>query len=94
MIKLQLDGVKCVDDIKAAIYRALAGETIVSYNKEVGELFAENYPDCEVFHREILNESVSIWNQNLKTSDFYQVRIWEHYCDPGSCDYIYSYEVI
>lgn len=84
---------KSVQDIEKTINDALEYDEVVKNEEEAQQWFKAAEMDGELISRDILNTCVSIWNEEMKGEEIYRVVIYEHYIDPGSMDYVYSYEI-
>lgn len=78
-----------VDEIK----RALEHEVIVASDEEAEQYFAECGVPGPVLHRRIVYALVECWDAEDERERAYEVTITEHYTDPGSTDYLYSYYI-
>ena len=91
MKKIQFNNVKSREDIERIITDALQYETIVDDEAAAQAYFRECEMDGDVISRDIVNTRVSIWNEENESEEEYTVRVYEHYIDSGSMDYVYSY---
>ena len=66
---------------------------MVDDRKGAEQWFKDAEMDGDVISRDVVNTQVSIWNEEMNGEELYRVRIYEHYIDPGSVDYVYSYEI-
>lgn len=93
MKQITFDKCKSYEDIENAIVEALQYDTIVDDEKAAEAYFRECEMEGEVISRDIVNTRVSIWNEEMNGEEEYSVRVYEHYIDPGSVDYVYSYSI-
>ena len=84
---------KSYEDIENAIVEALQYDTIVDDEKAAEAYFRECEMEGDVISRDIVNTRVSVWNEEMNGEEEYSVRVYEHYIDPGSVDYVYSYSI-
>lgn len=85
---------KSVEDIEKVIQKCLEYDEVVNNKEEAQQWFKAAEMEGDVISRDILNTIVRIWNTEKNGEEFYRVVIYEHYIDPGSMDYVYSYEII
>lgn len=92
----RFDFTKCRNeaDIRSVILTALENEIVVSSDEDARTFFKEQAFDGEVTTRTIVSEQVSIWNEEMNGEEVYNVMVWEHYTDPGSFDYVYTFDII
>lgn len=84
---------KSYEDIEAVCLAALEYDELVDDRKGAEQWFKDAEMDGDVISRDVVNTQVSIWNEEMNGEELYSVRIYEHYIDPGSVDYVYSYEI-
>jgi len=84
---------KSYEDIEATILAALEYDELVDDEAGARQWFKDAEMDGDVISRDVVNTQVSIWNEEMNGEELYRVRIYEHYIDPGSVDYVYSYEI-
>ena len=82
---------KSYEDIEATVLAALEYDELVDDEAAARQWFKDAEMDGDVISRDIVNTQVSIWNEEMNGEELYRVRIYEHYIDPGSVDYVYSY---
>lgn len=91
--KLQFDNVKSVEEIKAIIEDALQYDNLVENKQEAEQFFRDAEMEGDMITRDVISTTVSIWNEEMQGEEVYDVRVREHYIDPGSVDYVYSYSI-
>ena len=91
MKQIKFNNVKSREDIENVIVDALQYDTIVDDEAAAQAYFRECEREGDVISRDIVNTRVSIWNEEMEGEEEYTVRVYEHYTDPGSVDYVYSY---
>lgn len=84
--------------VKALVADHIAkyGGDVVSGNAEAEEYFQKNGIEGEVKHNEIVNQTIDVIDNLDGQGDVWysvRVRVTEHYVDPGSEDYCYSYSI-
>ena len=84
---------KSQEDIEAKILAALEYDELVDNEAGARQWFKDAGIEGDVISRDIVNTRVSIWNEEHQGEEEYTVRIYEHYVDPGSVDYVYSYVI-
>ena len=84
---------KSYEDIKTKILAALEYDELVDDEEAARQWFKDAGIEGDVISRDIVNTRVSIWNEEMNGEEEYTVRIYEHYVDPGSVDYVYSYVI-
>ena len=84
---------KSYEDIDAKILAALEYDELVDDEATACQWFKNAGIEGEVISRDTWNTRVSIWNEEMNGEEEYTVRIYEHYVDPGSVDYVYSYVI-
>lgn len=86
---------KSYEDIEAVCLAALEYDELVDDRKGAEQWFKDAEMEGDVISRDVVNTQVSIWyiNEEMNGEVLYSVRIYEHYIDPGSVDYVYSYEI-
>lgn len=96
MKKINFDGCKSIEEIEERIKDALKYDTIVKDSDAAEAWFVGNFefehPKI-VWHECIDEDIVPIWNEEMGGDEYYKVRIYAHYIDSGSDDYIYSYGI-
>jgi hypothetical protein len=93
MKKLQFNECKSYEDIEAAILAALEYDELVDDDAAAEQWFKDAEMEGDVHHNVIVSTHVSVWNEEHQGEEEYTVRIYEHYVDPGSVDYVYSYVI-
>lgn len=83
----------CEADIVAAIEKSLEYDTIVASDEQAEQWFHDAGMEGEVTHRVIVSTHVSVWNDEMQGEETYNVIVKEHFTDPGSDDYVYSYDI-
>lgn len=84
---------KSYEDIEAKILAALEYDELVDDEAAARQWFKDAGMEGDVISRDIVNTRVSIWNEEHQGEEEYTVRVYEHYVDPGSVDYVYSYVI-
>lgn len=84
---------KSHEDIESKILAALEYNELVDDEAAARQWFRDAGIEGDVISRDIVNTRVSIWNEEMNSEEEYTVRIYEHYVDPGSVDYVYSYVI-
>ena len=82
---------KSYEDIEAVCLAALEYDELVDDRNGAEQWFKDAEMEGDVISRDVVNTRVSIWNEEMNGEEEYTVRIYEHYVDPGSVDYVYSY---
>ena len=82
---------KSYEDIEAIVLAALEYDEQVEDEEAARQWFMAAEIEGDVISRDVVNTRVSIRNEEMKGEEEYTVRIYEHYVDPGSVDYVYSY---
>lgn len=93
MKKIQFNEVKSYEDIENAIKNALQYDEVVADDAAAEKWFKDAEIEGEVTHRVIVSTEVSFWNEEMQGEEFYSVIVKEHFTDPGSVDYVYSYSI-
>lgn len=93
MVKPTLTNIKNTADIEEAIRNALGSSTIVDDEQAAQDIFREWGDAREVRTRLIYKNTASVYNPEQDGNEYYDVMIHEHYTDPGSTDYVYSYTI-
>ena len=91
MKQIQFAECKSVEDIENTIKNALQYDEVVENEEAARQWFKDAEIEGDVISRDIVNTRVSIWNEEMTGEEEYTVRVYEHYVDPGSVDYVYSY---
>ena len=93
MKQIQFAECKSVEDIKNTIKNALQYDEVVENEEAARQWFKDAEIEGDVISRDIVNTRVNIWNEEMNGEEEYTVRVYEHYVDPGSVDYVYSYTI-
>jgi len=93
MKQIQFAECKSVEDIENTIKNALQYDEVVENEEAARQWFKDAEIEGDVISRDIVNTRVSIWNEEMNGEEEYTVRVYEHYVDPGSVDYVYSYTI-
>ena len=93
MKQIQFAECKSVEDIKNTIKNALQYDEVVENEEAARQWFKDAEIEGDVISRDIVNTRVSVWNEEMNGEEEYTVRVYEHYVDPGSVDYVYSYTI-
>lgn len=93
MKKISFKNCDSYEEIERTIQNALKYETIVNDDEAAEEWFKNAGIDGEVFHRDIVSTRLTVWNEEYQGEEDFSVYVTEHYVDPGSSDYIYSYSI-
>ena len=84
---------KSYEDIEAAILAALEYDELVDNEAAARQWFKDAGIEGDVISRDIVNTRVSVWNEEMQGEEEYSVRVYEHYVDSGSVNYVYSYTI-
>lgn len=84
---------KSEEDIEATILAALKYDELVDNEEGARQWFKVIGLEGDVYSHVLVNTRVSIWNEEMKGEEVYTVRIYEHYVDSSSVDYVYSYVI-
>lgn len=84
---------KSYEDIENTIMNALQYDEVVENEEAARQWFKDAEIEGDVISRDIVNTRVSIWNEEMNGEEEYTVRVYEHYVDPCSVDYVYSYTI-
>lgn len=93
MKQIQFNECKSYEDIENAIKNALQYDEVVADDAAAEKWFKEAGIEGDVTHRVIVSTHVSIWNEEYNGEEEYAVIVSEHFTDPGSVDYVYSYSI-
>ena len=93
MKQIQFAECKSVEDVENTIKNALQYDEVVENEEAARQWFKDAEIEGDVISRDIVNTRVSIWNEEMNGEEEYTVRVYEHYVDPGSVDYVYSYTI-
>lgn len=92
-IKLK-DWYKSEEEIEQAVKASLQFETVVEDKAAAEEWFQANGLDADnMVERTILSTTTNVFDEEANTSIEHRVYVREYYVDPGSDDYVYSYEI-
>jgi len=92
--KFDFSKCECYEDIVTVIERSLEDDGPVECSDEQAEQwFRDAGMEGEVTHRVIVSTHVSVWNDEAQGEETYNVIVKEHFIDPGSVDYVYSYSI-
>lgn len=91
MKKIQFNEVKSYEDIEKAIQDALEYDEVVENEEAARQWFKDAGIEGEVISRDIANYRLPVWNDEMDGEEWFEVRVYEHYVEPGSSDYVYSY---
>lgn len=94
MKQIKFNDPKSYEDIEATILAALEYDELVDDEAAARQWFKDAGTEGDVISRDIVNTRVSVWNEEHQGEEEYTVRVYEHYVDPGSVDYVYSYEIV
>lgn len=93
MKQIKFNECKSCEDIENTIQKTLQYDTVVENEAAAQQWFKDAELDGKVISHNIVNTRVSIWNEEMQGEEEYTVRVYEHYIDPGSMDYVYSYSI-
>lgn len=80
-------------EVKAAVLDALGNVTIVENKTCAWMLFMADGFTGEVGTRLVFAQDIELWNGELLRHEKARVRIFEHYVDSNSDNYLYSFSV-
>lgn len=89
--QIKFNNLRNYEDIDVAVKAALKFEELVENDAAAEQWFKAAGMSGTVLHNIILSTQVSVWDENMQGEETYKILIKEHYIDPGSMDYVYSY---
>ena len=81
------------EELVGTIEEELMCDTIVKNDDAAEQWFKNAGIEGEVTHRDIYNQTIEVWNEEMQGEENFYVTVKEHYVDPGSDDYVYSYSI-
>ena len=82
---------KSYEDLEATVLAALKYDELVDDEAAARQWFKAAEIEGDVISRDVVNTRVCICNENMNGEVEFTIHIYEHYVDPGSIDYVYSY---
>lgn len=93
MKNLTFNECKSYEEIENTILKALEYDEVVENDEAAEQWFKDAEIEGDVTHRVIVSTHVSIWNEEMQGEEEFSVIVKEHFTDPGSVDYVYSYSI-